>query len=153
MLREAYHYTPFLSGFIKIAQMLVVQKAVVAADEGEAEHPADLLDEMRSRFMIDGTRSPFSWASRLRTYGKQVRDSTPCLGYITWSDDELYVSYKEIHDFGMDSFHDFVKSQVVAAQHQLEELLLLHPEEEREDVGIDFYMHRIVDTQTDCCLL
>ena len=78
--------------------MLVVQKAVVAADEGEAEQ---------------------------------------------------YVSYKEIHDFGIDSFRDFVKSQVVTAQHHLEELLLLHPKEEREDVEIDFYIHRIVDNTAE----
>jgi hypothetical protein len=34
VFKEAYHYTPLLSGFIKIAQMLVIQKAVAAAHEG-----------------------------------------------------------------------------------------------------------------------
>ena len=59
-LKEAYHFTPTLSGFIKIAQMLVIQKAVSAVQAGVAEHPADLLDEMRARFLLYGTRSPFS---------------------------------------------------------------------------------------------
>ena len=83
VLKEAYHYTPFLSGFIKIAQMLVIQSAVVEAEEGKTEQPGDLLDEMRDRFTVHGARSPFSWMSRLRVYGKKVRDSTTCLGYIT----------------------------------------------------------------------
>jgi hypothetical protein len=60
ILKEAYYYTPYLSGFIKIAQMLAIQKAVVAAREGIVTQPADLLNEMRVRFMIHGTRSPFS---------------------------------------------------------------------------------------------
>jgi hypothetical protein len=63
ILIEAYHFTPNLSGFIKIAQMLVIQKAVIGAREGEALEPTDLLDEMRARFLINGVRSPFSWAS------------------------------------------------------------------------------------------
>ena len=60
ILREAYHFTPTLSGFIKIAQMLVIQKAVVGARDVPSIQPADLLDEMRVRFLINGVRSPFS---------------------------------------------------------------------------------------------
>jgi hypothetical protein len=60
ILKEAYHYTSSLSGFMKIAQMLVLQKAVVAAANGQVAQPADLLDEMRARFLIHGTRSPFN---------------------------------------------------------------------------------------------
>jgi hypothetical protein len=62
--------------------MLAIQKAVVAAREGIVTQPADLLDEIQVRFMIHGTRSPFSWASRLRIYRKKVRDLTTCLSYI-----------------------------------------------------------------------
>jgi hypothetical protein len=52
-------YSPNLSKFIKIAQMLVVQQSVVAAEEGEVEHPLDMLDEMRERFMVRGSRTAF----------------------------------------------------------------------------------------------
>ena len=62
ILKEAYHFTPTLSGFIKIAQMLVIQKAVASARDDESVQSADL-DEMRERFLINGVRSPFSWAS------------------------------------------------------------------------------------------
>jgi len=90
--------------------------AVSAVQAGVAEHPADLLDEMRARFLIHGTRSLFSWASRLRMCGKKVRDSTPCLGYISWSEDKQAVSYKAVHGLSMDVFRDFVAKQVAAAQ-------------------------------------
>jgi hypothetical protein len=87
ILKDACNYTPCLSAFIKIAQMLVVQKAVIAARDSVVAQPADVLEEMRTRFLIHTTRSPFSWANRMRTYGKKVRDSTTCLGVISWLDD------------------------------------------------------------------
>ena len=34
-LKEAYYYTPSLSGFIKIAQMLVIQKALIKASDSD----------------------------------------------------------------------------------------------------------------------
>lgn len=57
-----YMYSPQLSKFIKIAQMLVIERAVLAADEGAIEYPSDLLDEMRQRFIVRGSRSAFDWA-------------------------------------------------------------------------------------------
>ncbi|KAK5689254.1 hypothetical protein LTR17_026390 [Elasticomyces elasticus] len=122
-LAAVYHFTPTLSGFIEIAIMLVIQKAVSAVQAGVAEHPADLLDEMRARFLLHSTRSPFSWASRLRMYGKKVHDSTTCLGYISWSEDNQAVSYKAVHCLGIDASRD----NVAMAQEQLEGLLLMHP--------------------------
>ena len=135
VLKEAYHYTPTLSGFIKISQLVVLQEAVIATEEGMTAQPADLLDDMRDRFMVHGTRSPFSRASRLRTYGKQVRDSTTCLGYIAWTKDAESVSYKDLQAWGMAPLRKFVKSQIESAQSQLEGLLLLHSEEQREDLA------------------
>lgn len=43
-----------------MAQMVVVQRAVVSAEEGEVEHLSDLLDKMRERFMVQGTRTAFN---------------------------------------------------------------------------------------------
>jgi hypothetical protein len=63
ILKEAYYFTPTLSGFIKIAQMLVIQKAVAGVRDVPSIQPADLPDEMRARFLINGVRSLFSWAS------------------------------------------------------------------------------------------
>ena len=87
ILKDACQYSPKLSAFIKIAQMLVIQKAIVDAEASLQQHPSYYLDDMRERFMLHGSRSPFSWASRLRAYAKKVRDSSTCLGYISWTDD------------------------------------------------------------------
>jgi hypothetical protein len=81
--RSPMSYSPDLSKFIKIAQMLVVQRAVSAADAGEVEYPSDLLDEMRERFMMRGSRTAFNWACRLRAYAKKVVSNTTSLGHIT----------------------------------------------------------------------
>jgi hypothetical protein len=53
-------YSPNLSKFIKIAQMLVVQQSVVAAEEGEVEHPSYMLDEIRERFIVRGSQTAFN---------------------------------------------------------------------------------------------
>jgi hypothetical protein len=60
ILKEAYHFTPTLSSFIKIAQILVIQKAIVGVRDVESIQPADLLDKIRLRFLINGVRSLFS---------------------------------------------------------------------------------------------
>lgn len=52
-LHEASKYTPKLSAFIKIAQLLVLQKSVILAEEGLVQDPLDSLDEMRKRFGRD----------------------------------------------------------------------------------------------------
>jgi hypothetical protein len=40
--------------------MLVIQMLVLIAEEGQIEHPSDVLDKMRERFMIYRSRSPFN---------------------------------------------------------------------------------------------
>jgi hypothetical protein len=133
ILMEAYSFTPHLSAFVKVSQMLVVQCAVLAVEDGTRDSPADLLDEMRDRFMIHGSRSPFNWALRLRAYGKQVRNSTTSLGYIHWSDDDETLFYKGL-ELRMTDLREFVRLEVELLQTQLEDLLLLHPDEDRHTV-------------------
>lgn len=149
ILREAHVYGSLLSGFVKIAQMLVIQRAVVGVEKGEATYPAEFIDEMRERFLVYSSRSPFSWACRLRAYAKKVRDSTTSLGYIIWNDNGTAVSYRQISQLAMVSLREFVCGQVQKAQSQLEGLLLMHPQQRREDLGIDFRMHRVVDDASD----
>ncbi|MCJ1360602.1 MAG: hypothetical protein MMC33_010610 [Icmadophila ericetorum] len=130
---DAYGYTSHLSGMIKIGQMLVIQRAVTVEDDGEVEFAADLLDEMWKRFALMGSDSPFGWAIRLRAFGKQIRNCTTSLGYISWSDDLMKLTYKtpELH---MNKFRRFVIDQAMLAQLQLEALMLLSSDEYRDEV-------------------
>jgi hypothetical protein len=79
---EATTYTPSLSAFVKLSQLLVVQRAVLAVEEDEVDHPSEILDVMQDRFMVYGTRSPMNWALKLRAYGKKIQDTTTALGHI-----------------------------------------------------------------------
>ncbi|KAI9035076.1 uncharacterized protein KD926_004658 [Aspergillus affinis] len=130
---KPYSYTSYLSGLVKMAQMLVALQAVYQAEAGRVTHPADALDEMRERFLIFGVRAPFGWITRLRAYGKKVQNSTTGMGYIYWSDDDQTLSYKELQ-LSMSGFWQFIAKQVQLAQIQLEGLFLLHDEEIRETI-------------------
>jgi hypothetical protein len=77
---EAHSYTPLLSGFIKISQMLVLESAFRACETKRSTDPLDLLEEMRERFMTIDCRTPFSWTIQLRSFGKKIRDSTTSIG-------------------------------------------------------------------------
>ena len=59
------------------------------------------------------------------------------------------VSYKDIEHLSMADLRDFVRKQVGNAQKALEELLLLHPDERREDLRVAFAMHRLVDNAVE----
>jgi hypothetical protein len=46
---DAAAYSPVLSKFVKLSQMLVIRRAVAAAEDGDVEYPADMLDDLRKR--------------------------------------------------------------------------------------------------------
>ncbi|KAF3032331.1 hypothetical protein E8E12_004059 [Didymella heteroderae] len=100
--------------------------SVLMAEEGQIEHPSDVLDEMRERFMIHGSRSPFNWVLQLRAYGKKIRNSSTSLGYIYWSDDHERLTYKQL-ELSIADFKKFVATQVALAQSELEQLFLSYP--------------------------
>jgi hypothetical protein len=54
-LIKAYSYTLFLSAFVKVGQMLVVQSAVLAVEDGTCDDPSDRLNEIRERFLMYGS--------------------------------------------------------------------------------------------------
>jgi hypothetical protein len=64
--------------------------------------------------MVYGSRSPINWAQKLRVYGKKIRDSTTCLGYIIWSDDSQKLDYKGL-ELSMSGLKQFVRQQVELA--------------------------------------
>ncbi|KFY31505.1 hypothetical protein V493_01047, partial [Pseudogymnoascus sp. VKM F-4281 (FW-2241)] len=130
---DSLHYTPYLSAFIKIAQLLVIQQAVLAVDRGEVPHVADILNVMQERFMVYSTHSPMNWAQKLRSFGKQINEVTTSVGHISWTDDSQRLSYKGL-ELGMADLKKFLATQTVVAQSLLGELLRIHPDEERDQV-------------------
>jgi hypothetical protein len=96
--QDAPAVTPHLSAIVKIAQLLVLQRAVVAAEASETEYPAKMIDVMHDRFMVYGSRSPINWIQKLRTYGKKIRDTTTSLGYLIWSDNGEVLEYSRARE-------------------------------------------------------
>ena len=147
VFHEAPNYTPKLSAFIKIAQLLVLQKAVYMAEDGITENPLDPLDEMRERFMTLNNSTSFTWALSFRSFGKRIRDSTTSLGYIQWSEDAQTVFYRDL-ELSMPDFRQFVSDLVHKAQRQLEALFLIGVDEDKADVIPRIALDRIRDNPT-----
>lgn len=141
---NAAAYSPVLSKFIKISQMLVIQRAVIAAEDGDVEYPADMLDDLRRRFLIQGSRSPFDWAYKQRQIARRIASNTTETGAIIWTEDCQRVAYHEI-SLSMGDLRDFVATQVKLVQRDLEELLMLHPEERRSEVIPALPLYKLED--------
>ncbi|KAJ8117730.1 hypothetical protein OPT61_g1155 [Boeremia exigua] len=122
--------------------------SVLIAEEGKIKHLSDVLDEMRERFMIHGSRLPFNWVLRLRAYGKKIINSSTSLGYIYWSDDHERLTYKQL-ELSIADFKKFVATQVALAQSELEQLFLIHSDETREDVIPAFKLRDLKDDPTE----
>lgn len=141
---EAGNYTPKLSAFIKIAQLFVLQKAVIIADYPQAPDAVKALDEMRERFLMVNTCTPFAWSVSLRAFGKRIRDSTTSLGYVQCSEDSAIIFYCGI-ELSIASFRDFIVQMVQKGQDQLSTLFLLGANEERIEVVPRLALHRLRD--------
>jgi alkylated DNA repair dioxygenase AlkB len=120
-------FTPLLSGLIKIGQMLVMQRSVVAMDDGEITSPSEMLHQMHSRLLTGHSPSPLGWAIWLRAYGKKMKNVMTVAGHIRWSEDGSQVWYKEATSFRMEHFKAFIHTQVKRVWDQLDELLIPHP--------------------------
>jgi hypothetical protein len=148
ILWDALSFTLYLSAFVKISQMLVIQMSVMMAEEGQIEHLLDVLDEMRERFMIYGSRSPFNWVLRLRAYSKKIRNSSTSLGYIYWSDDYERLTYKQLK-LNIANLKKFVTTKVALAQTKLEQLFLIYSNKKQEDVIPAFKLCNLKDNLTE----
>ncbi|KAJ0125539.1 Uncharacterized protein HZ326_31358, partial [Fusarium oxysporum f. sp. albedinis] len=147
-LSEAAEFTPKLSALIKMGQLLVPERALLAVELDEADVPAHALEEMQDRFMTKDARSPISWSLKLRAYGKAVKDNTTSLGYFMWSDDNEILSYKKMR-FSMTGLRDLVSAEVEAAQNQLADLLLVPPDTERKHIVPQVSLRSVVDDPSE----
>jgi hypothetical protein len=138
------NYTSNLSALVKISQMLVAQRAVELAEDGQVEHPGDAFDEMRNRFLVYAVRAPFGWITRLRTFGKKIQNTSTSLGYLIWSDDHQSLHYRDLR-LTMDALTRFVRDQVELTQYELERLFLLEEEETRADTVPELPLQQLTD--------
>jgi hypothetical protein len=79
---SAATYSPVLLKFIKILQMLVIQRVVMAAKDGDVEYPANMLDDLRGRFLVQGSCSLFNWAYKQRQVARKIASNTTGTSFI-----------------------------------------------------------------------
>lgn len=120
--KDSAQYTPVLSGFIKIAQMLTLQYCFQQEEDDEVESCRALLEELHSRFLTDSSGTPMDWALRLRLYGRGISRRMTMPGCINWIGDT--VVYEDI-ELSMTDFRTMVHKLSEETQCMLHELLFV----------------------------
>jgi hypothetical protein len=87
--------------------MLVIQRSVVAMDDGEIASPYEVLHYMHFRLLTGHSPSPLGWAIWLRAYGKKIKNAMTVAGHIRWSDGSQ-VWYKESTSIRTEHFKAFI---------------------------------------------
>jgi hypothetical protein len=105
--------------------MLIIRRSLLAVELGDAQYPSNTIDVLQERLMAYGGRTPMNWVQKLRAYGKQVRETSTCLGYIAWSKNSQRLTYGDL-DLTMAQFRVFIQQQLQQTQAQLQELLLVN---------------------------
>jgi hypothetical protein len=117
---------PIIPPGILLAQLLVIQRSVLAVEWGETLYTANMLKVLQEQFIVCGQYSPVNSAQKLRSTGEGIVQISTAIGYISWSDDGEHVSYKEL-ELSMSFLKDFLVQQVKTAQVMLyEDLLFLN---------------------------
>ncbi len=80
--KSSAQYTPILSGFIKMAQMLTLQYCFQQEEDNEVESCRVLLEELHSRFLTDSSATPMDWALRLRRGISRRMTMAGCINWI-----------------------------------------------------------------------
>jgi hypothetical protein len=103
--------TTNLFGIVKLAQLLVVQHAVIESKAGLAQFPNELESELQDRFMVYESNPPINWILNLRDYGAKLRDNIMSFGFVYQSDHGQKLSYKSL-DFTMNNLKSFLHDQI-----------------------------------------
>ena len=64
----------------------MMQRSVVALDDGEIASPSEMLHQMHSRLPTGHSPSPLGWAIWLRAYGKKMNNAMTVAGHVRWSE-------------------------------------------------------------------
>jgi hypothetical protein len=54
----------------------------MAAEDRDVEYPADMLDDLRGRFLVQGSCLPFNWAYKQRQVARKITSNTTGTGFI-----------------------------------------------------------------------
>ncbi|KAH0551515.1 hypothetical protein GP486_007269 [Trichoglossum hirsutum] len=114
--KDALQYTPILSGFIKVVQILTIQYCLEKENRNEVQSCRKLIEELHTWFLVVSTATPMDWALRLRLYGRAIHNKTTAVGGINWNQET--VIYRET-ELSMTDFRRLVHQLCEEIRHIL----------------------------------
>ena len=132
---SALNYTPKLSAIVKMVQMMVVQQAWEANQDGGKDGPG-VLEQTRKMvegFMTTHHPRPMKWIHDVRRYGFKIRMTTASVGTIRWMGERL--QYQNI-EFTQSQFRSMLHGLVDKAHKILIEDVFCFINEEEQRVRL-----------------
>jgi hypothetical protein len=125
----AREYCPNLSGLIWVQRLLFFEYALplqsypIIGVQQRPQFPMQRLNEVRQKYMVQGSLSPLAELHNLRNFGQKVAktESPPFL--LRWSDDGKVVSYGSDFSLSMEEFCGLADHFISQAEDLCDELM------------------------------
>ncbi|CZS75061.1 unnamed protein product [Fusarium graminearum] len=125
----AREYCPNLLGLIWVQRLLFLEYALplhsypALGVQQRPQFPLQRLNEVRQKFMVQGSLSPLAELHNLRNFGQKVAKTEPPLFLLRWSDDGNVVSYGNDFTLSMQEFRGLAEHFIAQAEELYDELM------------------------------
>ncbi|KAJ4007746.1 hypothetical protein NW766_009549 [Fusarium irregulare] len=124
-----FKYCPNLSGLIWVQRLLFLEYALplrsypIIGIQQRPQFPMERLNEVRQKYMVQGSMSPLAELHNLRNFGQKVAKTEPPPFLLRWSDDGRVVSYGSDFTLSMEDFRGLVDHLIGQAEGLCNELM------------------------------
>ncbi|KAF5975168.1 hypothetical protein FBULB1_7524 [Fusarium bulbicola] len=125
----AREYCPVLSGLIWVQRLLFLEYALplhsypTIGIHQRPQFPMQRLNEVRQKYMVQGSLSPLAELHNLRNFGQKVAKTEPPPFLLRWSDDGKVVSYGSDFSLSMEEFRGLADHFIAQAENLCDELM------------------------------
>ncbi|GKU09475.1 unnamed protein product, partial [Fusarium langsethiae] len=125
----AREYCPNLSGLIWVQRLLFLEYALPLRSyltiglQQRPQFPTQRLNEVRQKYMVQGSLSPLAELHNLRNFGQKVAKTEPPPFLLRWSDDGKVVSYGSDFSLSMEEFRGLADHFIARAEDLCDELM------------------------------
>ena len=129
--RRPGNYTPMLAALVWVGRLFLLEYAIPKREYVNLRWPSRQayddhgwrLEDVRRPHMIEGSYSPMSNLVALLAYGKYVAKAEDRVGLVTWDDDNMGLTIKDIY-ITVDWFHRFVEGVLKSAEELMSRTLM-----------------------------
>ncbi|EGU75252.1 hypothetical protein FOXB_14237, partial [Fusarium oxysporum f. sp. conglutinans Fo5176] len=125
----AREYCPNLSGLIWVQRLLFLEYALplhsylALGVQQRPQFPMQRLNEVRQKYMVQGSLSPLAELHNLRSFGQKVAKTEPPPFLLRWSDDGNVVSYGSDLTLSMEEFRGLADHFITRSEELCDELM------------------------------